>query len=71
MYYEYNSEKVHSKWDYSDTSSTTLYAKWKPITYTIVFDGDGGQNAMSSQVATYGETIRLKNNTFTNLHAIL
>ena len=46
---------------YTDNSSVTLYAVWryKPATYTVAFDANGGTNAPSSQTKTYGVTLTL------------
>ena len=32
-----------------------LYAVWKPITYTVVYDANGGEGAMANTVFTYDE----------------
>ena len=34
-------------------NGTTLYAQWKPNTYTISFDAKDGQGTMNSMTATY------------------
>ena len=46
---------------YTDNASVTLYAVWryKPATYTVTFDANGGANAPSSQTKTYGVTLTL------------
>lgn len=46
---------------YTDNASVTLYAVWryKPATYTVTFDANGGINAPSSQTKTYGVTLTL------------
>ena len=46
---------------YTDNASVTLYAVWryKPATYTVAFDANGGTNAPSSQTKTYGVTLTL------------
>lgn len=46
---------------YTDNASVTLYAVWryKPATYTVTFDANGGTNAPSSQTKTYGVTLTL------------
>lgn len=46
---------------YTDNASVTLYAVWryKPVTYTVAFDANGGTNAPSSQTKTYGVTLTL------------
>ena len=47
--------------DYTDNASVTLYAVWryKPATYTVTFDANGGTNAPSSQTKTYGVALTL------------
>ena len=47
--------------DYTDNASVTLYAVWryKPVTYTVTFDANGGTNAPSSQTKTYGVALTL------------
>ena len=46
---------------YTDNASVTLYAVWryKPVTYTVAFDANGGTNAPSSQTKTYGVALTL------------
>ena len=46
---------------YTDNASVTLYAVWryKPATYTVTFDANGGTNAPLSQTKTYGVTLTL------------
>ena len=46
---------------YTDNASVTLYAVWryKPATYTVTFDANGGTNAPSSQTKTYGVALTL------------
>lgn len=46
---------------YTDNASVTLYAIWryKPATYTVTFDANGGTNAPSSQTKTYGVALTL------------
>lgn len=46
---------------YTDNASVTLYAVWryKPATYTVAFDANGGANAPSSQTKTYGVALTL------------
>ena len=43
---------------------TTLYAVWKPITYTFVFNANGGSGYMSNSVHTYGNGKNLPIGTF-------
>ena len=46
---------------YTGNASVTLYAVWryKPATYTVAFDANGGTNAPSSQTKTYGVALTL------------
>ncbi|MBR3619974.1 MAG: InlB B-repeat-containing protein, partial [Clostridia bacterium] len=39
------------------TSTTTFYARWEVQTYTIAYDANGGTNAPSTQIKTYGKFI--------------
>ena len=39
--------------------SITLYAVWKPITYTIKFNANGGRGTMASITCTYDKAINL------------
>ena len=42
-----------------------LYAKWNPITYTVVFDSYGGEGSMDSMTFTYDVSQNLLPNQFT------
>jgi len=44
--------------------TVTLYAKWTPNTYTVVFDANGGEGTMSSQTHTYDAELALSENAF-------
>ena len=46
---------------YTGNASVTLYAVWryKPATYTVSYDANGGTNAPSSQTKTYGVALTL------------
>ena len=48
------------------TGNTTLYAHWRPNTYTIVFDANGGEGSMEPLVCTYDVVAKLPEGTFTN-----
>ncbi|MBR6199025.1 MAG: SUMF1/EgtB/PvdO family nonheme iron enzyme, partial [Spirochaetales bacterium] len=48
-----------------DKSVTTLYAKWTPITYTVVYNPNGGSGDPQSQSMIYGESTVLRQNDFT------
>ena len=43
----------------------TLYAQWTPITYTVIFNPNGGDGIMDNQVFTYDQAQYLTVNTFT------
>ena len=47
------------------TTDKTLYAKWTPITYTVVFDKNSGTGTMASQTFTYNVAQNLTANSFT------
>lgn len=49
----------------SVSSTITLYAKWKPITYTIQFMVEGSGSTVSSISATYDKSVTLPNNPLT------
>ena len=44
---------------YSSNSSTTLYAVWQAITYTVKYNANGGAGAPSNQTKTYGTNLTL------------
>lgn len=44
--------------------SITLYAVWKPITYTIKFNANGGKGTMASITCTYDKAVALPACTF-------
>ena len=48
------------------TKIVTFYAKWEPIEYTVVFDGNGADasSSMASQEFKYDESKALNQNTF-------
>ena len=45
--------------------TVTLYAVWKPISYTVKFDASGGEGAMSDMSFEYDESKTLTDNAFT------
>jgi uncharacterized repeat protein (TIGR02543 family) len=48
------------------TDTFTLFAQWTPITYTVVFNGNGNTGgSMSNQTHTFGSSQALRNNAFT------
>ena len=46
-------------------TSYTYYAIFKPITYSVVFDKNGGSGSMSNQTLTYDKSANLTANAFT------
>ena len=46
------------------TGDKVFYAKWTPITYTVIFDANGGTGNMGNQLLTYGMSESLSENTF-------
>ena len=52
--------------DNTTNKSKTFYAGWEPITYTVVFDGNGADasSSMASQNFKYDESKALSQNTF-------
>ncbi len=47
------------------TGSISLYAIWKPNTYYVAFDANGGTGSMGTQTFTYGTAQALTLNSFT------
>lgn len=41
-----------------------VYANWKPNTYTILFDANGGTGTISPMYAKYDTSLTIRNNTF-------
>lgn len=52
-----------NNWTWDRTSNVTLYAKWKPNTYTVSFDCNGGSGAPANQSATYNSNFTLTSGT--------
>ncbi|MBO7721595.1 MAG: InlB B-repeat-containing protein [Kiritimatiellae bacterium] len=44
---------------------TALYAKWKPVSYTVKFDANGGAGEMANQDLTYDAPTAIKANALT------
>lgn len=51
-------EECRTPWDFGTpvAKDITLYAKWKPVDYTVRFDARGG-NPVNTQTAAYGSNI--------------
>ena len=65
----YKEEALTNLWNFATdnvTSNTTLFAKWTPNTYTVVFNGSGSDGgSMTGQSFTYGTAQNLTANAFT------
>lgn len=48
----------------TDDETVKLYAQWKPISYTVAFNANGGSGSMSNQDFTFDETKALTENSF-------
>ena len=55
---------VGTRQSYGAATQLTLYAQWKPITYTIKFNANGGTGTMAPVSATFGTAQYLPANTF-------
>ncbi len=54
----YKEEGLINPWNFATdkvTAATTLYAKWTPNTYTLHFDGNGGEVALESKSVTFDQ----------------
>ena len=49
-------------------STQRLYAHWTPITYTVVFNANGGSGTMAPMTLTYDQWEDLTSNAFTRAH---
>ena len=57
-------DKITTSTVVTETEDTTIYAKWIPNTYEVVYHSNGGTGTMSNQQMTYGETTTLTTNAF-------
>ena len=57
--------KLAETWTYTTSDSTYVDANWTPISYTIVFNANGGQNTMDAMNVAYDENKKLTKNAFT------
>ena len=55
------------EWVWTYDKNITLYAQWKPKTYTITYNANGGSGTMANSTATYNVGFKTKENTFTRL----
>ena len=55
------------EYDFSEPvyEDMTLVATWEPITYTIIFDANGGTGTMAAQAHEYGKELALSENKYT------
>ena len=44
---------------YNVDADLTLYAQWTPVTYTVTYNANGGNNAPSAQTKTHGVSLAL------------
>ena len=56
---------IGKPWKWTYTKNITLYAKWKPQTYTITYEPNGGVGDSFTQTATYNEIFTTAENRFT------
>ena len=54
---------------YTPTGNVTLYAIWKPLTYTITYNANGGTGAPANQTKTYGVDLTLSSTKPTRANA--
>ena len=52
-------EQYQSGGDYTANAAETLYAVWKPKTYAITYDANGGSGAPGPQTKTHGQPLKL------------
>ena len=45
--------------------NVTMTAQWEPLVYTISYNANGGSGTMDSHTVSYGNTVKIKDNTFT------
>ncbi len=62
---EYRDEAMITNLATSDGQTVTLQAQWKPNSYTVAFDANGGEGSMGSQEFTFDKSQNLASNTFT------
>ena len=46
---------------YKVSGNITLYAQWRPVTYNVTYNANGGSGAPAAQSKDHGETIKLSN----------
>lgn len=55
----------------SNKDRITLYAQWKPNTYTIRYDANGGEGSMNDTEAVYDKPVQLSAGDFTKSNYVL
>ena len=65
----YSQYEAYSSDDFCDTSNSdctvVLGVNWKKDSYTISYGANGGSGSMTSDTVSIGDTVTIKNNTFT------
>ena len=56
---------IGKPWKWTYTKNITLYAKWKPQTYIVTYEPNGGVGDSFTQTATYNEIFTTAENQFT------
>ena len=56
---------IGKPWKWTYTKNITLYAQWKPKTYTVTYNANGGNGANIVDNATFDKDYTTRNNTFT------
>ena len=62
----YTNEQVIRNITSTSNDTITLYAQWRPINYSIIFNSNGGTGSMNSQEFTYDVEQALSSNMFVN-----
>ena len=62
---EYDDEATVRNLAKTDNETVTLEAQWKPNSYTVAFDANGGEGSMGSQEFAFDKSQNLASNTFT------
>lgn len=62
--YDYNTVDINSNVSYKNDNAV-MTANWKPNTYSIKYDANGGKGTVASTSLTYDVTGNIRNNTFT------
>lgn len=57
--------RINGNANLTDNKTITLYVNWKPNTYTVVFNANGGSGTMANESFTYGSAKALTSNSFT------